>query len=453
MEAQQKRNGRLALLGAAHSFNHSLFVIAPPLLSLIMADLGVAKSEIGLVSMIASFIYGAGSLVGGPLGDKIGETKTIVICLSISGLSTYVMLAAWATRTIYIYALGLILMAVWASLYHPTANSFIYKAFRGRVAEAMGLHGVGGTLGVVLTPTVAWFIGASYGWPWAFVAFGTLSFLLALFFADKYMRVRLGSFILCLVSFAFFCFELLQYRLFTAVILSWVLSLCFIILLRSFRGERQVFREDKRVNGGSIFDALKIRELWVLLLFNVAIGLFMKGIELFFPTYLKENRGIDPMWASVAYTLVLATGVPAQWIGGKAADLVGSKKVLIATSLGVCVSLLALLLTPLYIVGIGIFIFIYGLSFYAHQPALNALTGFLSPQNQRGAVYGIFFFTSFGIGSLSQSIAGFIGDIYGLDMSFYILTVFAFIALLLSLKLPEKREDKEKATASPFEEA
>jgi MFS family permease len=85
---------------------------------------------------------------------------------------------------------------------------------------------------------------------------------------------------------------------------------------------------------------------------------------------------------------------------------------------------------------------LYGLSFYAHQPALNALTGFLSPQNQRGAVYGIFFFASFGIGSISQSIAGYIGDVYGLDAAFYLLTIFAFAALLLSFKLPEKREDK-----------
>jgi MFS family permease len=135
-------------------------------------------------------------------------------------------------------------------------------------------------------------------------------------------------------------------------------------------------------------------------------------------------------------------GVPAQWIGGRAADRIGSKKVLIATSTGICLSLLSLLLFPIYLVGITLFIILYGLCFYAHQPALNALAGFLSPQNQRGAVYGIFFFTSFGIGSISQSIAGYIGDAYGLDAAFYLLTIFALAALLLSFKLPRKMEDK-----------
>jgi len=176
----------IALLGAAHSFNHSLFVIAPPLLTLIMASLSVSKSEIGLVSMIASFIYGVGALIGGPLGDKIGEARTITICLALSGLATFIMLAAGAMSSIYVYALALILMAAWASLYHPTANSLISKTFTGKVAEGMGLHGVGGTLGVVLTPTVAWFIGASFGWSWAFVTFGILCIVLALLFVKSF---------------------------------------------------------------------------------------------------------------------------------------------------------------------------------------------------------------------------------------------------------------------------
>ena len=387
---QSKKNSQLALLGAAHSFNHSLFVIASPLLTLIMASLGVSKTEIGLVSMVASFIYGAGALVGGPLGDKIGEAKTITICLALSGLSTFIMLAAGFTSSIYVYALALILMAVWASLYHPTANSLISKSFKGRVSEAMGLHGVGGTLGTVLTPTVAWFIGATFRWPWAFVAFGLLCILLAFFFVKNFGK-----------------------------------------------------SENRRTSGGTIIDALKIRELWILLIFNVAIGLFMKGVELYFPTYVSENKGIGSMWASIAYTLVLAVGVPAQWIGGKAADKFGSKKVLIATSTGVCLSLLSILLFPFPIVGIAMFVVLYGLSFYAHQPALNSLTGFCCPENQRGAVYGIFFFTSFGIGSLSQSIAGYVADNYGgLDTSFYLLTVFALVALLLSLKLPKRRESE-----------
>ena len=386
MSKPERKNSRLVLLGAAHSLNHSLFVVAPPLLTMILTSLNVAKSEIGLVATIASFIYGTGALVGGPLGDRIGEAWTITISLAFSGSAAFIMLAAEATQTIYIYAFALIMMAMWASLYHPTANSLISKAFKDKMSESMGLHGVGGTVGVVLTPTIAYAIGVRFGWSSAFVFFGFLSIIAAVF------------------------------------------------VIKGFRKD-----DGKRGRSGTILDALRIRELWVLLVFNVAIGLFMKGIELFFPTYLVESRGISPEWAAVAYTLVLAAGVPAQWFGGKAADKIGSRKVLIAASFGVVVSLVCLLVLPIHLVGVAIFIVAYGFSFYAHQPALNSLTGVLSPRSHRGAVYGVFFFTSFGLGSVSQLAAGIIGDLYGLDAAFYMLTGVALVALLLSLKLPEKR--------------
>jgi ABC-type multidrug transport system permease subunit len=57
-------------------------------------------------------------------------------------------------------------------------------------------------------------------------------------------------------------------------------------------------------------------------------------------------------------------------------------------------------------------------------------------------VYGVFFFTSFGLGSLSQAITGYYMDNYGVESSFYFLTVVAVIALFLSLFIPDRRQGK-----------
>lgn len=376
------------MLGSAHSLNHSLFVIAPPLLATIMGDLGVSNFVMGTVGTIASFIYGVGSLIGGPLGDKIGERNTIALFLAFSGISTFLMFFA---SNILIYALALVLIAAWASLYHPTANSLISKTFRSGTAEAMGLHGMGGALGVMLTPTIAWFIGSYFGWQFAFIFFGILCIILA------------------------------------------------ILLVKSLKKS-----ENKTVSKIKFREVFRIPELWIILMFNITIGMFMKGVEYFFPTYLKHVKGIDPMWASIAFTLILASGVPAQWFGGKTADLFGSRKVLIVTSLGVVLSLFTLQFSPIPLLGIALFIALYGISFYAHQPALNSLTGLLSPESLRGTVYGIFFFASFGIGSISQSIAGYCADNYGLESAFYLLTIFALAALVISIMLPDRRENKTK---------
>jgi predicted MFS family arabinose efflux permease len=389
-EQKSKRSKLLALLGAAHSLNHSLFVIAPPLLTIIMDDLQVSKFVIGMVGTASSFIYGAGSLIGGPIGDRIGEVKTITLCLVFAGLSSFLMLLA---DNIIVYALSLILIAIWASLYHPAANSLVSKVFHENTGEAMGIHGMGGTLGVMLTPTVAWFIGKFFGWEFAFIFFGVLSIMLALILRDS--------------------------------------------VKDSFNNQH--FRKVE------FFKILMIPQLWRILIFNISIGLFMKGIEYFFPLYLKENKQMDPMWASVVYTLVLAFGVPGQWIGGKTSDMFGSRKVLIATSAGVLFGLLSLQFLPFHFLAITMFLILYGISFYGHQPALNSLTGAVSPERMRGTAYGVFFFTSFGIGSISQSLAGFLADTYGLGAAFQLLTIFALVALALSFFLPKAgiKEDEK----------
>ncbi len=363
---------------------------------MIMNDLKTSQLALGIVGTASSFIYGIGSLVGGPLSDRVNEVKIITVCLAFAGASTLILVFA---NSIFIYGVALILMAAWASLYHPTANSLISKFFHGRMAEAMGFHGVGGTLGVMLTPIVAFVLGVAFGWQFSFLFFGALSVVVSLLF-----------------------------------------------LKNKFKLER--FRSQS-----SIREVFKTLGLWKIFVFNIVLGLYMKGLEYFLPTYLalkplQPFKGSAEFWAAVSATLVLASGVPGQWLGGKAADAFGSKKVLIATSVGVLAGLLLLQFTPFWFIGVPAFIVLYGLSFYGHQPALNSLAGIMTPEDRRGIVYGMLFFTSFGLGSISPSITGYLME-HSVELSFYVLTAFAVVALLLSFIIPDMRENKEpKAKAS-----
>jgi len=395
----QKGRGFLALLGAAHSLNHSLFLIGPPLLLIIMQDLNTSKFMLGTIGFVASMIYGTGSLVGGPLSDKISETKIIALALALAGASTFVLLFA---SNLLIYSLALFIMAAWASLYHATANSLISRAYDKQMGEAMGIHGAGGTLGVMLTPIIAFSIGVAFDWRMSFIVFGVLSILIG-------------------------------------IIIS--------------RNRLQTTRTESKLGIREIF---RIEGLLTILTFNILVGLYMKGIELFLPTYLTL-KPLQPLtqqtaefWAATAATLVLACGVVGQWLGGRAADRVGSKKVLVTVSVGITVALLFLLLTPaaFAFLGVAAFIVLYGLSFYGHQPALNALTGIMTPVERRGAVYGIFFFTSFGLGSLSQAITGYLMDHYpnNPEYSFVLLTIIAATALILSTLIPSKRQNKTSSS-------
>jgi len=137
-----------------------------------------------------------------------------------------------------------------------------------------------------------------------------------------------------------------------------------------------------------------------------------------------------------ALTAILAVGILGQWLSGKASDVWSSKKVLIATSGGTALGLLCLLAVPLPVVGILIFILIYGFSFYGHQPAFNSIAGLITPDNLRGTVFGVLFFFSFGLGSISTAIAGVFANRYSLESALYIMMLFSFAAFLLSFLVP-----------------
>ena len=376
-----KDKGILLLLGSAHSLNHSLFLVLPPLLGKVSRDLNVSFQTLGIVVTISFLIYGVGALVGGPLSDYLGEVKIARISTALSGASTFIFILS---KDLHTFGVGMFLMALWASFYHPTSNNLISKLFVTNTAGAMGIHGAAGSVGQMFTPTIAYLLGTLIDWRFAFTLFGVLSILTALVMgkipASKGTTVR------------------------------------------------------EKV---SLLEIFKVPSLWILILYNIIGGLFFRGVELFFPTFLSENKGFSGQLAAISYSLVLFFGVIGQLLGGRAADRYGSSKVIIVSSLGVVASMLFLLLLPLNIIGVIFFIIIYGLAFFGHQPAMTSLVGVVSPKNLKGMAYGVMFFFAFGLGSVSTTIAGYLADVFNLEVAFWSMALFSTMALIVSLAIPK----------------
>lgn len=97
--------------------------------------------------------------------------------------------------------------------------------------------------------------------------------------------------------------------------------------------------------------------------------------------------------------------------------------------------MLFLLLLPLNIVGVVLFIIIYGLAFFSHQPAMTSLIGVVSPKNLMGMAYGVMFFFGFGLGSVSTTIAGYLADAFNLEAAFWSMALFSVFAIIVSLAI------------------
>ena len=367
-----------AILGAAHSLNHSLFLVLPPLLQNIASSLGVSFQTLGLVATVTFFIFGMGALVGGPLSDAIGSVKVTRISIGFAGASSLLFLVS---RDVYTFAAAMFLMALWASFYHPTANKLIAQAFRENTGNAMGIHNAAGNLGQILTPTVAFFLGIMVDWRFSFVFFGLLSIVTALVMG----RIRL---------------------------------------------EEERFTTGRRL---AIAEFLRLPGFWQILLFNALVGFIFRGVEVFFPTFLSLGRGYTGEFAAVSNSLILAFGTAGQLIGGRGSDRVGPTKVILLAASGILCSLLILLLAPTNLFFVTAFALIYGIAVFAHQPSMTLLVSRVTPLNLMGLSFGVMFFFSFGLGSVGAVVCGWLTDAYGVEAAFWLNAVVAAALLAVTL--------------------
>ncbi len=69
------------------------------------------------------------------------------------------------------------------------------------------------------------------------------------------------------------------------------------------------------------------------------------------------------------------------------------------------------------------------------QPVYNSLLADYSPANWRGRLYGISYFCTFGLGSFSASILGYVAVKFGTSWIFFVAAGFGLIALLCTIFL------------------
>ncbi|MEM2193760.1 MAG: MFS transporter [Candidatus Methanomethylicia archaeon] len=368
----------LAILGLAHTLNHSFHIALPPLVPLMVREFNVSLSDIGLVATLAYFMYGFGALLGGRLSDKVNVSSVIAITLLLSGLSSLILLFQ---KSLLIFSISFILISFWASFYHPASNTLLAYMFRDTRASAMGIHGALGSLGQIIIPTIAIVLALVFDWRTPFIILGLVSILTSTYF----------------------------------------------IKASDMKSTVMVEKDNVESN----VERLVLLKITV---FTVFIGLYFRGVELYLPTYLKEVKGFTEVLAGIALSIILFSGMIGQILTGRFADVLGDRRVLVTTKIGVVLSLISLQIFPEALTTI-IAIVVYGLSYYGHQPAFTSFIGRIFRGSGVGSVYGLTFFMSFGLSSVSAFIAGYISTIYGLTYSYMVLTAFALAALATVLTL------------------
>ena len=167
-------------LDGMDSFIYAL-VLVPALTELLpVSGIAVTPANIGYYGSIlfALFLLGWGtSMIWGPIGDRIGRVRTLM--LTILTYSLFTFLCAFATN-IWQLAILRFFCGIGVGGEQPIGAAYISEELdESRRKMGAGLMHTGYYFGFFFAAVANYFIGATYGWRWMFIFGGVPALMIA----------------------------------------------------------------------------------------------------------------------------------------------------------------------------------------------------------------------------------------------------------------------------------
>jgi len=390
----------LIFVCSGHAVVHVLLGLYLTLVLQIEQAWAMSYDELIGLWTLGALLVGVGAPLAGWLSDRWGERPLLVLFFALSGFAAIFCGLADSPTALW---LGLALLGLAASIYHPVALSWVVRHTR-RQGTVMGVWGVCGSLGIALASLVAGALAGQWDWPMAFIVPGVVS-------------IGLGV----------------------------GLAACPPV------PEAAAVGDDLSANGGADSRRTMIRAFVVLSATLFAGAIFYHAFTTMLPKWLAISAfGGDGSDASLleiggVVTLVYLTGSTAQLAGGYLTDRLPLKWLYIATfALKLPLPFIAAWLGgwPAMLVAAAIVFF---LDFSA--PVENVLLARYSPPKRRGLIYGLKFVLAFAAAPLGvQLVALFYGASGRFDTLLVTMGALVVVMLLIALLLPGERR---RVTAAP----
>src|SRR5437667_4603318 len=177
-QGKSHRTRTLWLTGTLHAFTHMYQVALLPLYLRIQQDLKLSSVEQAtLLVTVMGFAYFIPSYPLGTLADRWSRKKLLALGLAINGLG-FVGLSvaptyAWALASGVVAGFG-------GSFYHPAATALIARLFPEARGRALGLAGIGASIGFFAGPLYAgWRVASAGSWRAPVLELGVLGLIAA----------------------------------------------------------------------------------------------------------------------------------------------------------------------------------------------------------------------------------------------------------------------------------
>lgn len=167
----------LGVLFTINLFNYVDRQIISGVLPLVQADLALSDAALGVLASAFMFLYIAGSVPLGILGDRRSRPRLIAFGIAVWGAAT---LLSGAARSFGQLFLARAVVGIGEASYGPTATAMVSDLFpKDRRGLVNGIFNAAIPLGGAIGVIVGGVVGSHYGWQAAFLLVGVPSVALA----------------------------------------------------------------------------------------------------------------------------------------------------------------------------------------------------------------------------------------------------------------------------------
>ena len=380
----------IAFCNIGHVYTHMFTILYATAVLHLPSVFGVGYGELLELASLGLVLFGVGALPAGWLGDRWSQVGMMVIFFLGLGAGSLVIGLSPGTGALF---LGLTLLGLFASIYHPVGIAWLVACARKR-GMTLGINSVFGGAGSAAAPIFVGVMIDYFSWRTAFILPGAASLLTG---AVLWLAWRRGA-------------------------------------IGDVRAEPAA---PARPNRGAM------RRVFVVLTLTMACnGFVYTGLTHTMPKVFET--GLEPLIAG-SYTEiglyvggVIAIASACSIVGGWLADRYSARMIYVAGWLAMVVPVFVLTSTfGALLLVVAAFAMAFNAAFAAAE---NMLVAHYTPFRWRSLAYGAKFVLALGVGGLTVSLAGRTFEASGnFDLLYVLFTGAALAAAAGAMMLPGRR--------------